>query len=271
MSQQGILVETEGHVETFSTDSGSAVSSAAGVITFVGDGGAITSSGAGSTVTYTVSGSVPTSFSSDSGSAVPAAGVITFAGGTGINTSGSGSTLTINLDDPVVVDDGGSGRSTATAYGVICGGTTSTSAQQSVASLGTAAQVLTSNGAGALPTFQDAGGGGGGLTWNVITAASDDLEASNGYFANNATSVTITLPATATVGESFEVVAMHAAGTFIVAQNAGQSIQVGNSVSTTGVGGSITSTAQGDWIQIVCNVTDTGFFANVKQGNVTVA
>jgi hypothetical protein len=56
----------------------------------------------------------------------------------------------------VPVADGGSGRSDATAYAVICGGTTSTAAHQSVASVGTSGQVLTSNGAGALPTFQDA-------------------------------------------------------------------------------------------------------------------
>jgi hypothetical protein len=41
---------------------------------------------------------------------------------------------------------------------VICGGTTAGGVEQSIASVGTAGQVLTSNGAGALPTFQAAGG-----------------------------------------------------------------------------------------------------------------
>ena len=63
-----------------------------------------------------------------------------------------GITGTLNL--PLAVDQGGSGRTSATAYGVLCGGTTSTGAQQSIASVGTSGQVLTSNGAGALPTFQ---------------------------------------------------------------------------------------------------------------------
>lgn len=54
----------------------------------------------------------------------------------------------------VAVADGGTGRSSHTAYAVLCGGTTSTAAQQSIASVGTAGQVLTSNGAGALPTMQ---------------------------------------------------------------------------------------------------------------------
>ena len=58
--------------------------------------------------------------------------------------------------DAVPVSGGGTGNATATAYAVQCGGTTSTGAHQSVASVGTSGQVLTSNGAGALPTFQSA-------------------------------------------------------------------------------------------------------------------
>ena len=52
------------------------------------------------------------------------------------------------------VANGGTSSSSNTAYAVICGGTTTTGAQQSIASVGTSGQVLTSNGAGALPTFQ---------------------------------------------------------------------------------------------------------------------
>lgn len=55
----------------------------------------------------------------------------------------------------VPVADGGTGRSSHTAYAPLCGGTTTTGAQQSVASIGTSGQVFTSNGAGALPSFQD--------------------------------------------------------------------------------------------------------------------
>jgi len=60
----------------------------------------------------------------------------------------------------LAVDQGGTGATTQTAYAVLCGGTTSTAAYQSIASVGSATQVLTSNGAGALPTFQTPAAGG---------------------------------------------------------------------------------------------------------------
>jgi len=62
----------------------------------------------------------------------------------------------------ITVADGGTGVSANTAYAVLCGGTTATDPVQSIASVGAATEVLTSNGPGALPTFQAAAGGGGG-------------------------------------------------------------------------------------------------------------
>jgi hypothetical protein len=52
----------------------------------------------------------------------------------------------------VVVDDGGTGRSTATAYAPLCGGTTSTGAHQS-ATTGTSGQLFTSQGSSAVPSW----------------------------------------------------------------------------------------------------------------------
>jgi len=54
----------------------------------------------------------------------------------------------------VTVAQGGTGLSTTTAYSVVFTGTTSTGNFQASAGPGSAGQILTSNGAGALPTFQ---------------------------------------------------------------------------------------------------------------------
>ena len=84
----------------------------------------------------------------------------TYVGQTSITTLGTVTTGTWNAT-PVTVPFGGTGNTSFTAYAVICGGTTSTGALQAIASLGSSGQVLTSNGAGALPTWQASGGGGG--------------------------------------------------------------------------------------------------------------
>lgn len=59
-----------------------------------------------------------------------------------------------NSEDPVQVAKGGIGKAATTVYAVQCGGTTTTGPLQDIASVGTAGQILTSNGAGALPTFE---------------------------------------------------------------------------------------------------------------------
>ena len=77
---------------------------------------------------------------------------IAVAAGTGIITLTEINGLPFSL--PVTVAEGGTALTTLTPYSLIAAGTTATGAMQQVASLGTSGQVLTSNGAGALPTWQ---------------------------------------------------------------------------------------------------------------------
>lgn len=84
------------------------------------------------------------------------------------------SAITLGWTGTLAVGRGGTGLSSTTAYAVLCGGTTSTGPFQAVSGLGTSGQVLTSQGASALPVWQSlAGGGVTSLTGtaNQITAS----------------------------------------------------------------------------------------------------
>lgn len=62
--------------------------------------------------------------------------------------------FTLGWTGQLAVPRGGTGNSTFTAYSVICAGTTATGAFQNVSGVGTSGQVLVSNGAAALPSWQ---------------------------------------------------------------------------------------------------------------------
>lgn len=95
----------------------------------------------------------------------------TYVGQTSITTLGTITTGTWT-GTTIAVANGGTGRTSHAAYAVICGGTTSTAAQQSVSGLGTSGQVLTSNGAGALPTWQDQVGISDGDKGDIVVSSS---------------------------------------------------------------------------------------------------
>src|SRR3990167_3073553 len=235
-------------------------------IASVGSSGQIlTSNGAGALPTFAAN-AASTTFATDGASATPAAGTITIAGGTGITTSGAGSTVTVTLDTDVAVADGGTGASSFTAYAVICGGTLSTNPLQAVASVGSAGQVLTSNGAGTLPTFQATTGG---IAWSEVSGTSQAMAINNGYITNNAALVTCTLPDTAALG-SIVRVAGSGAGGWRIAQNAGEPIRFVSSSTTVGAGGRLDSTNRYDAVELVCITANTTWTVISSVGNITV-
>lgn len=176
---------------------------------------------AAGSITINASSAVPTTFTTDSGVATPSSNNLNVLGSGSIATSGSGATVTTALTgltnhnvligagtstitkvapsatsgiplisqgasaDPTfgtaVVAGGGTGNTTFTAYSVITAGTTATGAFQNVSGVGSSGQVLTSNGAGTLPTWQASGGS----SFNPLTTV-QIVEDFLGFCTNNA-------------------------------------------------------------------------------------
>ena len=146
---------------TMATQASSSVTITGGTITGITDL-AVADGGTGvSTLTGIVKGNGTSAFSAAvQGTDYYAPGgtdVAVADGGTGASTLtgvliGNG-TSAITAESPLTVAKGGTGVVSNTAYAVLCGGTSSTSPIQSVASVGSLGHVLVSNGAGALPSF----------------------------------------------------------------------------------------------------------------------
>jgi len=98
-----------------------------------------------------------------------------------------------NTSNPIIVSQGGTGLSTATtAYGVVCAGTTATGALQVLNALGSSGQVLTSNGASALPTWQAASASAGQVLQVLSGTLTSTASSSSSTFADTGLTVSIT-------------------------------------------------------------------------------
>lgn len=119
----------------------------------------------------------------------------------------------------------------------------------------------------------------GDQTWQTIPAGKDPFveittttqaaAVNTRYSANNAGLVTITLPATAAIGDTIQVVGK-GAGLFRVAQNSGQIIRFGDVSTTAGATGRIDSTHQYDSLTLLCITANTEFTVLSPQGNLDV-
>jgi len=177
-------------------------------------------------------------------------------------------TITTGVWNGTAVDvaHGGTGNTTFTAYSVICAGTTATGVFQNVSGVGSAGQVLTSAGASALPVWSNPSGG---IVVNQ-NSSSVTMVAFNQYFINNGASlVTLTLPTSAAVGDTFYIIGQSSGG-WKVAQNASQVIHFDGTATTTGTGGSLQTTAQYQNITIKCIIANTTFTVFDCVGSITV-
>lgn len=92
------------------------------------------------------------------------------------------------------------------------------------------------------------------FSWTVVTGTSQTMASNNGYIANNAGLVTLTLPTSSAVGDEIDVVGKGAGG-WKVQCNVGQVIVIGNQSTTSG--GSLSSTQAKDSFYMVCTVANT--------------
>ncbi len=230
-----------------------------------------------------LSGNITTTATTDSGTATSSGGNINFVGSGAISTSGASDTVTIAIEDPVTVGNGGTGASSLTDGGILLGSGTgaitatgqptngqvligSTGGDPVLATLTAGAGISIANGAGTI-TISDAGAAG--FSWNDVTTTTQAMTAANGYIANNASKVTFTLPATGTVGDTIRVVGLGVGG-WQIDQNASQVIHFGSSDTTTGTGGSLASTHKYDAVEFACVATDTDWTILSSIGNITV-
>lgn len=154
-------------VQTLTGNTGGAISPTAGNINTLGTG-SITIAGSGSTLTTQLTGLTNHNVLIGAGTATITNVAPSATSGVPLISQGAAADPAFGT---AVVAGGGTGITSATAYAVICGGTTSTNPFQSIAGVGTSGQVLTSNGAGALPTFQ-ASSGSFTFTINIQTFTS---------------------------------------------------------------------------------------------------
>lgn len=188
-----------------------------------------------------------------------------------------GSQATLN------VSQGGTGVTTLTSHGLIYGNGTSavgslaeasngqipigsTGAAPVLATITAGAGIGVANGAG---TITISVSGGSGVAWTEVTGTSANLAVNNGYIANNAGLVTLTLPTTAALGDTIYILGK-GAGLWKVAQNASQFINIVSTSTTTGVTGALTATEQYDCLTLRCTTANNGWIASNIVGNLTV-
>lgn len=192
--------------------------------------------------------------------------------------------LSNGVTNTLAVGNGGSGATTFTDHGILVGSGASaftalgsatdgqlpigsTGADPVLATLTAGTNIGISNGAGTITINCTATSG---LSWNEVTGTTQAAAVDNGYIANNGALVTITLPATATVGQTIRVLGLGAGG-WKIAQNASQYIRWDESiVSTTGAGGYFASTDDHDAVELLCTVTNNGWSVLSSKGNIDV-
>ncbi len=108
----------------------------------------------------------------------------------------------------------------------------------------------------------------GGITWSAVTSDAT-MVVNTGSLANKGTLLTLTIPATSSVGATIRVAGMNA-GLWKIAQGASQYIKFGNQATTIGATGSLASVLTYDAVELVCIEANLGWVVASSIGNITV-
>jgi hypothetical protein len=111
-------------------------------------------------------------------------------------------------------------------------------------------------------------GSSGGMTWSVVST-SGILIVNTGIICTGGAALSFALPATSAVGNIIAI-GLDGSTSWTITQGSGQSIRIGGGATTTGAGGSIASTSVGDYLELVCEVANTRWFAKPPFGDLTV-
>ena len=187
----------------------------------------------------------------------------------------------INAPLPIGAANGGTGLISPTAHGIMVAegasnmtpivltagqilvGTTASDPSATTLTSGTGVSITSVSG-----SITIAATGAGAFAWTDVTTTTQAMVANNGYIADNAGLVTLTLPSTAAQGTLISICG-NGAGGWTIAQNASQSIHFGNVTTTIGAGGSLASSNRYDQVDILCVVANTTWNVRSAVGNLT--
>lgn len=187
----------------------------------------------------------------------------------------------ITLANDLDVTEGGTGVSTLTLHGILMGngaGDIQATAEPAngqlligktgdfpqLANLTPGAGIAITSGAGTITISV----WGGGVSWTNINA-SQALVPNNGVNCTGGAGLSLSLPATSSIGDVIEVV-LDGSTSWTITQGANQQIRLGSSTTTLGAGGSLASTAQGDHVKLVCKTANLIWTCIGSIGNITV-
>ncbi len=181
---------------------------------------------------------------------------------------------------PISAANGGSGVASPTVHGVLLAegssaytslvlgagqvliGTTASDPSATTLTNGTGISISSASGSITINNTQTA------LSYVDQASSSVTMAVNTGYIIDNGASlVTATLPATAALGSTFQLVGFSSGG-WKLGQAASQLINFGNVVTTTGTGGYLQFNNQYDSVTIVCTAANTKFTVTASIGNI---